>query len=237
MSIAYNAKVTMHEAKWTDVDGSTVTFKLPMTGMEGQRNPFEKFTKRRKGRAGTRFAMICYEIEDECQGPMVYKDEVMLAGWNDSQSNGHTVKFWLCADGMGHPFEGYNRKKDHFVVALVELDDDQETIDQKMRDRVEKKSVKPSQRPSYGAVMLCGNEAFWQYIKDIGEWESCEIESQADTARVGGYNDVARHYICSRLGITSRAELDRNEEVRQRYHEIIYKPFMATQEVGPGAPF
>jgi len=227
MSIAYNAKVTMHEAKWTDVDGSTVTFKLPMDGMEGQRNPFERFTKRRKGRAGTRFAMICYEIQDGCQGPMVYKDEAMLTGWNDSQSNGHTVKFWLCNDGMGHPFDGYDRKKDRFVVALVELDDDQEAIDQKVRDRVEQQKTSPSQRPSYGAVMLCKNEHFWKW---------CNRRDPLGWIEAGGTDDpeqAARQFVLDILGINSRAELNKSELLREQYHEEVYKPFMATQ----GDPF
>jgi hypothetical protein len=186
----------MHEAKWTDVEGSTVTFKLPMDETaERQRNPFQKFTKRRKGRAGTRFAMVCYEVQNECQGPMVYKDEAMLAGWNDSQSNGHTVKFWLCADGMGHPFEGYQRKTEPFIVVLIELDDDNETIDQKMRDRVEKQGKRPSERLSYAAAMICKSPDFWEWLQSKNYPEVVD-------------EDDAKEWFYNQLDIKSRAELD-----------------------------
>ena len=232
-NIAYNARVTMHEAKWTDMEGSTVTFKLPMDETaERQRNPFQKFTKRRKGRAGTRFAMVCYEIQNDCQGPMVYKDEAMLAGWNDSQSNGHTVKFWLCADGMGHPFEGYARKTEQFVVALIELDDDNETIDQKMRDRVEKAATRPSQRPSYGAVMLCKNQRFHEWLQH-DEGVKQKVRENKDDA-LFQMEDVARWWMCKALSIKSRSELDKSEEVRVKFHKVIYEPF---QSWGGGDPF
>ena len=224
-NIAYNAKVTMHEAKWTDVDGSTVTFKLPMGGMEGQRNPFEKFTKRRKGRAGTRFAMICYEIQNDSQGPMVYKDEAMLTGWNDSQSNGHTVKFWLCNDGMGHPFDGYERKKDRFVVALVELDDDQETIDQKMRDKVERAKKRPSERPSYVAAMLCKNERFWEWLRSVHDY----AVNNEDDAR------IAMMAILNLVG-ESRSILDKIEHQERRFHARVRVPFVEWQ-AEQGDPF
>ena len=216
--VAYHATVTMHEAKWTDKDGSTVTFKLPMEGMEGQRNPFEKWTKRRKGHAGTRFAMACAL---EGTDMVVYQDEAMLAGWNDSQTNGHTVKFWLCADNMGHPFEGFARNNEKFHLALVELDDDQEPIDQDMRERVESKGKRPSERMSYVAAMLCKNEGFWTYVNDIDE----EIMNTFE----GDEEEGARHYLCETLGIESRAELDKSEVLAERFHNEVRRPFLQWQ--------
>lgn len=215
--VAWHSRVTMHEAKWTDIDGSTVTFKLPMDeASERKRNPFQQFTKRRKGKAGTRFMMVCVSQRGGIHS--VYENEVMLAGWNDSQSNGHTVKFWLCDDAMGHPFDGYDRKQDEFVISLVELDDDNAPIDQNVRERVERQSTSPSQRPSYGAVMLCKNEGFWNYI---GQGADADPEERS------------REFICGKLGIKSRAELDKSEALRERYHHEIWKPFTVWQ----GKPF
>lgn len=206
--IAYSNEVRLHEAKWTDKEGSTVTFQLPMKGMEGQRNPFEKWTKRRRGRAGTRFVMACLD-KDVMQ--MVYKDEVMLAGWNDSQTHGHTVKFWLCADTMGHPFEGYERHSNEFHITLVELDDDQEVIDQKMRDKVEASSKRPSERVSYVAAMLCKNEGFWTWLGVKDE-------------------DEAKFEVYSRCKVESRAELDADPVKAELFHTEMRKPFLRWQE-------
>jgi hypothetical protein len=208
--IAYAGTVSLHEAKWTDKDGSTVTFKLPMAGMDGLRNPFEKWTKRRKGHAGTRFMIVIVEWDEGTRGSLVYDDEVMLAGWNDSQTTGHTVKFWLAMDQMGHPFEGFERNKDRFYISLVEIDDDQETIDQKVRDKVEAASKRPSERLSYVAAMLCKNEGFWTWLG---------VESEEE----------ARQHVLTDLGMESRAELDQNSMLAEQFHTNFRKPFLRWQ--------
>ena len=224
MSIAWSGRVTMARADWGDESGSTVTLKLPMSkDAEDKRNPFHQFTKRRKGRAGTRFMMACHTASDGARHAL-YEDEAMLAGWNDSQTGGHTVKLWLCNDGMGHPFDGISRKSE-LLISLVELDDDNTVVDQKMRDRVEKQRTYSSQRPSYGAVMLCKNERFWEYIK--------KVDPYYHATKLVIKEDEAREFIVNMLEIESRAELNKSEEVRERYDRMIYKPFMATH----GDPF
>jgi len=225
MSIAWTGKVTMVRADWSDDVGSTVTFKLPMNNdAQDKRNPFHQYTKRRKGRAGTRFMMAC-QTDSEAVRHALYEDEAMLAGWNDSQQNGHTVKLWLCNDGMGHPFEGVDRKQ-QLLVSLIELDDDQAPIDQKMREKVERQGTRPSERPSYGAVMLCKNPEFHKWIAHDERVKQImrEGEHPAD------WEKVAKEWMCRALAMESRSELDKSEELRVRYHEIIYKPFMATQQ-------
>ena len=198
---AFTARVTMHSAAWGDETGSVVTFKLPMSkDTEDERNPFHGFTKRRKGRAGTRFMMVCLLGVGDTRQPL-YQDEVMLAGWNDSQQNGHTAKFWICNDGMGHPFEGVSRKSD-LMLSLVELDDDNEAIDQKMRERVEKQVKYPSERLSYVAAMLCKNPSFWEFINE-------ETKQSEDFLTKAVANEAdAKEWIYQRCGILSRAELD-----------------------------
>jgi hypothetical protein len=215
--IAWHGVVHMHKADWGDESGSTVTFKLPMTKMEDRRNPFENFTKRRKGRAGTRFFMAVTTSEAAPQA--IYKDEVMLAGWNDSQSTGHTVKFWLCNDRMGHPFEGISRKQE-LALALSELDDDNEPIDQKMRDRVEGGTKRPSERLSYVAAMLCKGVSFH-------EWCTQRLADQ-EIPFCGPVTDEhsARGYILHECGISSRAELDQPGQHVQLFHDQIRKPYL-----------
>lgn len=224
--IAYAGTVTLHEAKWTDKDGSTVTFKLPMAGMDGLRNPFEKWTKRRKGHAGTRFMIVIVEWDEGTRGSLVYDDEVMLAGWNDSQTTGHTVKFWLAMDQMGHPFEGFERNKDRFYISLVEIDDDQETIDQKVRDRVEAASKRPSERLSYVAAMLCKNEGFWTWIGQDERVKQMIREGEADENNM---EEAARDWIYRALDIKSRAELDTDPLKAEKFHDHIRRPFLLWQ--------
>lgn len=224
--VAYSADVELHEAKWTDKDGSTVTFKLPMAGMEGQRNPFEKWTKRRKGRAGTRFMAVIARAIDPWRGEMIYEDEVMLAGWNDSQTTGHTVKLWLVSDTLGHPFEGFERHKDRFAISLVELDDDQEPIDQEMRDKVESSGKRPSERLSYVAAMLCKNEGFWEWIGHDERIKQRIREGEADPLNL---EEEARQWILRGLSIGSRSELDKDPVLAERFHNEIRRPFLMWQ--------
>lgn len=216
--VAWHGTVKMHQAAWGDETGSTVTFKLPMKDKEDMRNPFEKFTKRRKGKAGTRFFMGCQTCEPEPQ--KVYEDEVMLAGWNDSQTNGHTVKFWLCNDKMGHPFEWVGRQRE-LMIALAELMDDNEPVDQKMRDRVEQGHKKPSQRLSYVAVMLCKQEEFW-------DWASQSDIILGNPTVVDEGTAVAFMY--GALGIRSRAELDENKQCAVLFESTIRKPYITWHE-------
>lgn len=219
--VAWHGIVKMHEAKWTDKDGSTVTFRLPMDkDAENRRNPFQSFTKRRKGKAGTRFEMNCQRVTDS-EPELVYASEVMLAGWNDSQTTGHTVKFWLSSDALGHPFEGYDRKLDEFAVSLVELDDDQEPINQNMRRRVEEGARTPSERVSFVAAMMCKDPVFYTWIRShdpmVGDVQLNREEQ-------------CRRYMLQILAIESRAVLDRDPLKAEQFHEWIRKPFVQWRE-------
>lgn len=220
--MAWTGRVTMVRADWGDENGSTVTFKLPMNSeAEDKRNPFHHYTKRRKGRAGTRFMMACQTASEGVRHAL-YEDEAMLAGWNDSQQNGHTVKLWLCNDNMGHPFDGINRKEP-LIISLVELDDDQEPIDQNMRDKVEKQKTQPTSRLSYVAAMLCKNEMFWKWCRENDYTLAGNPVVDEESAKLWIY------LICN---IASRAYLDdpQNSSAIKEF-EKIRNDFVASQEV------
>jgi hypothetical protein len=228
MSIAWSGRVTMARADWGDRDGSTVTFKLPMDETaEEQRNPFHAFTKRRKGRAGTRFMMACHTAREGIRHAL-YEDEAMLAGWNDSQTAGHTVKLWLCGDVLGHPFDGIDRKEP-LIISLAELDDDQEIIDQKVRDRVEAQQKRPAERLSYVAAMLCKNEGFHTWIAQDERVKQIQREYLPERLPVP-WEEIATEWIYRALTIKSRSELDKDPVLAEKFHRCIRKPFLKWQE-------
>lgn len=135
--IAWAGELELLEAKWTDRDGHTVKFRL-VTPNEDRPNPFKSFTKRKSGRAGTRFRVACSHVQGAVTGETMYDGEFMLAGWGDTSTQGYTVVFWCEAPEKGmHAFESYARTVDTFMVALVELDDDDAPVDQVKRERVE----------------------------------------------------------------------------------------------------
>lgn len=214
-NIAWIGEMILLEAKWNDKDGHLVKFKIAEPD-ESKPNPFKAYTKRRGGRAGTRFRSGVSHVQGS---PFEYNDELMLAGWGDTSTQGYTVTFWCEPPNVGmHPFQGYTRGLDSFMVALVELDDNEEQIDQQQRERVEN-AMRPRRRQtlSQAAAMLCGNPQFWEWIETVDGYQGSDSESAAVWMR-------------ERLGIESRRELDSDHEKAQMYHEMIRKPFVRWSE-------
>lgn len=212
--VAWSGPVQLAEARWTDREGTTVRFKLLKVDEE-RRNPFMQFTKRRKDRAGTRFNATIVSVKDP--ELVVYCNEVMLAGWNDSQTQGMSVTMWLAEDKMGHPFEGFDRKSE-FMVVLVELDEDETPINQKTRAKVEAASVKPSERLSYRAAMLCKNPDFWAWASSEESMDPITDETEA------------RDWMLDVLEIDSRAQLDKDPAKAHIFRERIGKAFTEWSE-------
>lgn len=218
--IAWFGELLMLEAKWNDKDGHMVKFKI-MRPDDSKPNPFKQFTKRRKGHAGTRFfASVTHVQMPKAKQP--YAGEFMLAGWGDSSTQGYTVTFWCEPPDAGmHAFDGYGRSKDSFMVALVELDENDQPINQKARDRVEKAHERePRKRTrtlSQDVAMMCNNPDFWAWIN-----------TETDGGVVDG--DQAATWLRQTLGIQSRRELDHDRDLAQRFHREIRRPFVEWQE-------
>lgn len=213
--IAWKGELILAAATWADNAGHKVKFKI-VGGSEGP-NPFKYFTKRRKGKAGTRFMATLVHVD---RGDPI-TSELMLANWTDSSASGHSVEFWCPPPDQGmHVFEGFERNKDSFMAALVELDSDDAVIDQKKRAVVEEAEKSPhraGQRLSQVAAMMCQNRSFLEYLLAEALPYTPTPEQAADWMR-------------EKLGIGSRAELDRDPALAQRFHEQIRKPFVAWQE-------
>jgi len=288
--LAWAGELLLLEARWTDKDGHTVKFRL-VTPNEERPNPFKAFTKRRSGKAGTRFHMsAAHVVSARTPTTMAYDGEAMLAGWSDTNSTGYCVTFWVqpreyfpaivqpeivpdAADirpgawmqvvpkevihygSRVHPFEGFTRNVDSFMVALVELGDDEVAIDQEKRDRVEEPAIRMV--PIGEVVVLAGggggggtpamqttDKAEWPYTEvsvTLGEGEKREHKPQRlstvaalmcnnqDFQKwIGASNtDQAAHWMRTKLGIASRSELDdpSKAEIVRAFHEQIRRPF------------
>ena len=244
-NIAWAGELLMLEAKWTDRDGHTVKFQL-VTPNEERPNPFKQFTKRRSGKAGTRFHMTASEIVKKGDPQIIaYDGEAMLAGWSDTNSTGYVVSFWVHPTTGVHPFELHARNVSAFMCVLVELTDQDEAVNQAKRAKIEAiinpqqvglATVKPEgsepppaaadpppgpkpagQRLSMVAALLCSNPLYQKFI-------GCSMDATA--------KEQAAHYMRAKLGIESRSELDNetNFELRRRFHQEIRIPFAESQE-------
>ena len=212
--IAYASDcIVLDKAVWDTNYGMWVQLKLEQPEPQAtQANPITKFTKRRKGKTGTRFGAVFTEMDES----IAYSDDVMLKGWTDGTA-GWKASFYVNAaeDGF-HPFMNYDEGRE-FAVAMVELDDDEEVIDQDKRDRVEDaKANRRSPRLSRYAAQLCRTPEFHQYLVDrCGEKPSSPEHA----------DDFAAEWMRQRLGVESRSELDRNPEVAAKFHQHIREPY------------
>ena len=218
--IAYKGQVTLDKAVWDNITGMTMVVDLEQRPHElTAANPFKKFTKMRKGRVGTRFSVVMMADGDKSPA---YDDEVMLKGWNDG-TNGWRVTFWINADEDGlHPFMN-DDKGSEFALVAVELDDDNEAIDQVKREKVESatKARKSPQKLSNFAALLCRTPEFWGYMRSLGEGQDVDFPED------GPMEPHAKWWMCQKLGIESRAELDSDSYRALMFHAEIREPYAA----------
>lgn len=212
--IAYAAEaVELDKAVWDTTYGMWVQFKLEQPeALAKQANPFKKFTKMRKGRTGTRFMAVFTNMDET----IAYQDEVMLKGWTDGTA-GWKVSFYVNADDGGlHPFMHYS-PGDKLAVAMVELMDDNEPVDQGKRDRLEDaKRGRKSPRLSMYAAQLCRTPEFHEYLITRCK----ERPSSPEHAE-----EFAAEWMRKLLKIDSRSTLDRDPEVAGRFHKNIREPY------------
>jgi hypothetical protein len=218
---AHQGSLELLDARWDLGSGRTAKFRIVENGQRLIEHPFAKFVMRRGGRVGTRFQAAFIRVGD---GTPWWRGETMLAGGGNPLQAGMWVKFWFPDDDLDHPFSGcMARKKDEpgdlFDVVFVEIDDDESVIDEKERANAEK--GQREQRLAQYAALLGTNELFLQWLSETvlmpdnktreKEWWRAE-------------DHIARwiRWICQ---IESRAELDRNAEAAQRFHDRVREPY------------
>ena len=210
--VIFAGDVTLEKAVWDNVFGMYIFLKLSQQpGDKQSPNPFKKFTKRRKGKVGTRFGAV-FTLSD---GSTFYQDEVMLKNWADG-AKGWTLHLWVNPDkDATHPFMEVSNKS-VFALAMVELDDDNIAIDQDKRDRVEAAPKTRRQRTlSNYAAQLCREPQFMRYLGDT--YGLCCEPAFA--------NEVATNWMREFLKIKSRSELDTDMLVAATFHKKIRLPY------------
>lgn len=232
--IAYRGEVELINATWSLDSGRTVELRLAGDAYS-RIHPFKKFQQRRNGRMGTRFRCA---VADTRTGAIFFAGEVMLAGWKDSSFSGQCITLWLDDEADRHPFAGYNRRKngtpgDMFAVALVEIDEHEQPIDQQQRERVEgsgapaepaaKRAAQgggggaPGRRrsqPSQQAHLMVTGPMFVRYLQ-----ETKPLRGKSWTA------ELARRWVKQEIAVESLSDLDRDPAALKRFNEKIRKPF------------
>lgn len=184
-----------------EVDSTGRTVKLRLIGVpedQGKAHPFSKFTRKRRGKAGSRFEASFAAIEGDQQLML----EVMLLNWQ-SNPQGDTVVFLLNQESAQHPFMGCTRGgKDapgtRWMVVAVEIDDSQELVQQGKTEQLEQtRRSGREQHLSNAARLLTKNPTFWQFLSEGvdgsgGDWTTTRADE----------------WLKNIVGINSKAELD-----------------------------
>lgn len=204
--IAWQGALAFNGASEDDRTGRTVQFFLLREGEDLlSAHPFARYTRRRRGHAGTRFHAVFSPVG----GGDPISDEVMLLNWGDGPG-GATVKFLLNVEDH-HPFMTCKRRSkdgsaDTFMGVLMELDDDDEVINQVKRERYEA----AQQKLSNVAAMMVKHPHFHQFLLEtVGEqqrpWDA----------------EFADRYLKDLLVIDSKAELDgKNKEAQHKFIKL-----------------
>lgn len=139
---------------------------------------------------------------------IAFKGEAMLLNWNESKQ-GRTVVFQLDEEADQHPFKQFTTKKgkragQRFMAVFVEIGDDEQPI-------VHEKKGGPL---SQSAAMLCDTQEFRCFLLEkILGMPGRNFKSFPETH----WADVVRKY----CGVTSRAELDHNEQAAKLFHKLV----------------
>lgn len=224
--VAHQGEVELLDAAWNLKDGHTARFRLVESpDMEVGVHPFKRFVRKRGDRVGTRFKVVLNHTKT---GEIV-DIEMMLMGGGEPLAQGQWVKFWIHDDSQEHnPFAGYSGRNrdelgDKFMVAFVELDEDDMPVNQVKQARVEKAVNGKKQRTlSQYAWSLCNNENFLNYLheKQFVKGKQMPVEWWGDPEA-----QPAAIFIRWKCEIQSRGELDSNPMAAKIFHEKIREPY------------
>lgn len=205
MAIAFAGEVEFNKATEADNSGRTVRFRIVIHPEEVERrHPFESFTRKRRGHAGSRFEASFNEID----GNREFMLELMLLNWV-ANPRGEFVDFSLTFEAPTHPFMGCTRgSKDapgtRFMMVAVEINDDQAIV-QELRAEQEEHSRRTGrpQHLSNAARIMTKNPRLWEWLHETEGTpaQGGEVNAEWDTY-------TADAWLKEHLGIASKADLD-----------------------------
>ena len=157
----------------------------------------------------------------------VFAGELQLAGWSESHTGGCKVTFWLQSTDDLAAFRALTVRKGNtaghrFMAALVEIGDDELPVKPEAEIHVSvpipSNSTELKARPAMGAccyrtVMWCAEPTFWRWIESVDEHVLIGTEQDA------------KLWVCAECAVTSRKELDTDNEANKAWHRLIREPY------------
>lgn len=143
-----------------------------------------------------------------------FAGEIQLAGWSESHTSGCKVTFWLSSPDELEAFRALTVRKGNtaghrFMAALVEIGDDERPVEP------EPKPLRAHMGDAcYRTVMWCQEPTFWRFLNNRtpGFKAVTNKEEAADRVRMT-------------CGVTSRKDLDTDNEANKTWHRLIRQPY------------
>lgn len=150
----------------------------------------------------------------------LYAGEMQLAGWSESHTGGCKVTFWLSGPDELAAFRALTVRKGNtsghrMMAVFVEIGDNEEPVPPPVQP-VEKPSAPHLGDACYRTVQWCADPQFWDWINSTTHggvlWH---IDTEI----------YAKEFVCEICGVTSRKELDTNNEANKAWHRLIREPY------------
>lgn len=152
---------------------------------------------------------------------VAFSGEVQFAGYNDSNTQGARITFWLPDPDQLAYFRAIVTKKggkagQRFMLVLVEIGDDEQPVD-KAQEAAFERAVKGGPLSQH-AGRLCKDADFQRWAAaDGGDKRSFGYAMSEDGARL---------FIIETCRIKSRTELDHDQRAAQAYETLVRRPFV-----------
>ena len=143
---------------------------------------------------------------------------MLLSEKHDSRA-GRTAKFLLPPDPDHHPFADFD-KETRFYAVFVRIDDDEAPAEETEMARTERKFERARARGgrhSKFAAILGKDRSFQIWLVRLG-WLRPHWRKQTR-------EQMAAQYICDKVGISTRAELDEKPEMFDKFRAEVEVPF------------
>jgi len=163
------------------------------------------------------------EILQEVEPYLAFHGEVQFIDGRYSIGGGTWTKFYHTDKSDLDTFEGTNKKTaakqgQRYIMMLIEVQDDELPVNQDKRKEVEDIHAGKGGQLCRLAAMLCRQDDFVMFA------------NRSIAADKMPFNkDSVKSFIYETCGITSRAELDHNQDAANRFHTFIRIPYMTSK--------
>lgn len=170
----------------------------------------------------------------------VYNDEAQLAGWSETHNAGAMIRLWLPSSEALEPFKAMTARKGNtagqrLALCVVVIADDGTPEQQPTTPQLSAREDVPKGGPlAKLAGQWCESTEFQTWLRErwAAPWVTTE-RTLASRGQPSGAGCVAAELIRKACSVSSRAELDSNDEAKQAFDRYVRLPYQRHLERTP----